>query len=122
MKRILLVDDEEDLLETGRMFLVEVGYEVDTAKDGLEAMEKVYENKYNLVLLDITIPEMDGYQVLRMVKNEPSCKDIPVILVTARTLKADKFRGKETGADGYITKPYNPPELISVVKSFLKDE
>lgn len=122
MKRILLVEDEEDLLETGRMFLVEVGYEVDVAKDGLDAMEKIYENTYNLVLLDITIPEMDGYQVLRMVKNEPSYKDIPVILVTARTLQADKFRGKETGADGYITKPYNPPELISVVKSFLKDE
>lgn len=122
MKKVLFVDDEEDLLETGKMFLEEVGYEVDTAKDGLEAMEKVYENRYDLILLDITIPEMDGYQVLRMIKNEPSYKDVPVILVTAKTFKADKFRGMETGANDYITKPYSPADLISVVNSFLKDE
>lgn len=120
MKKVLLVDDEEDLLETQRMFLEEKGYEVDIAKDGIEAMERVYEKKYDIILLDITIPEMDGYQVLRMIKNEPLYKDVPVIMVTAKTLKADKFRGFETGADGYLTKPYSPEELISMVNSFIK--
>jgi len=119
MKRILLVEDEEDLAETGKIFLEEAGYEVDIAFDGLEAMEKVYNSRYDLVLLDITIPEMDGYQVLRMIKNDPIYKDIPVIMVTARTLKADRFRAKETKADGYITKPYSPNELISCIKSFM---
>ncbi|MEW6103491.1 MAG: response regulator [bacterium] len=119
MKSILLVDDEEDLVETGKMFLEDAGYEVDTAKDGLEAMEKVYEKKYGLILLDITIPEMDGYQVCRMLKNDPSYKDIPVVMLTAKTLKADKFRGMETGADEYLTKPYTPDELISAVRSFI---
>ncbi|MEW6679676.1 MAG: response regulator [bacterium] len=120
MKSILLVEDEEDLVETGKTFLIDAGYEVDTAYDGLEAMEKIYEKRYDLILLDITIPEMDGYQVLRMLKNDPSYKDTPVVLVTAKTLKADKFRGMETGADEYLTKPYNPSELLSMVKSFIE--
>ncbi len=119
MKSILLVEDEKDLVETGKMFLSDAGYEVDTAADGLEAMEKVYDKKYDLVLLDITIPEMDGYQVCRMIKNLSSYKDIPVVMLTARTLKADKFRGLETGADEYLTKPYSPNELISTVKAFV---
>lgn len=122
MNKILLVEDEEDLAETQKIFLEDVGYKVDIAKDGLEAMEKVYETKYNLVLLDVTIPEINGYQVLRMIKNEPLYKDIPVVMVTARTLKADKFRGIETGADEYLTKPYSPNELISIVRSFLEDK
>ncbi|MEW6481892.1 MAG: response regulator [bacterium] len=119
MKSILLVEDEEDLVETERIFLSEAGYEVDVAYDGLEAMEKVYEKRYDLILLDITIPEMNGYQVCRMLKNDPSYKDIPVVMLTAKTLKADKFRGKETGSDEYLTKPYTPDELLSAVKSFI---
>lgn len=120
MKKILLVDDEEDLVETEKVFLEELGYGVDIAKDGLEAMEKIYKTRYDLVLLDITIPEMDGYQVLRMIKNDSLYKDVPVVLVTAKTLKTDKFRAIETGADGYLTKPYSPQELISMVRSFIK--
>lgn len=119
--KILLVDDEEDLAETQKMFLEEAGYKVDIAKDGLEAMEKIYENQYDLILLDIAIPEINGYQVLRMIKNEPLYKDVPVVMVTAKTLKADKFRSIETGADEYLTKPYSPDELISIVRSFTNE-
>ncbi|HAW50680.1 TPA: two-component system response regulator [bacterium] len=119
MKKILLVEDEEDLVETGSFFLQSAGYDVCVARDGLSAMEAIYDKKPDLIVLDIALPEMDGYQVCRMVKNSPLYKDIPIIMLTAKTLKADKFRGIETGADKYITKPYSPEELLSTVSELL---
>lgn len=119
-KKILFVDDERDLAETGQILLSEEGYNVELAFDGLSAVEKVYEERPDLVVLDITLPEMDGYQVCRVLKNDPQYSDIPIIMLTARTQRSDEFRGKETGADEYMTKPYSPMELIESVKKILE--
>jgi DNA-binding response OmpR family regulator len=119
-KKILLVEDEEDIADTTRITLEAEGYEVDVAKDGLEAVEKTYQAKPDLILLDIILPEMNGYQVCRVLKNDEKYKDIPIIMLTAKTPKSDKFRGIETGADDYLTKPYDPKVLIQKVAEFLK--
>ncbi|MDI6752632.1 MAG: response regulator [bacterium] len=118
-KKILLVDDEKDLAETGRIVLQEEGYSVELAYDGLSAVEKVYEERPDLVVLDISLPEMDGYQVCRVLKNDPQYSDIPIIMLTARAQRSDEFRGKETGANEYMTKPYSPEMLIESVKKIL---
>ena len=118
-KKILLVDDEIDLAETGKILLEEEGYDVYLAFDGLSAVEKVYEGRPDLVVLDISLPEMDGYQVCRVLKNDPQYADIPIIMLTARTQRSDEFRGKETGADEYMTKPYSPQLLIESVNRIL---
>jgi two-component system alkaline phosphatase synthesis response regulator PhoP len=118
-KKILLVDDERDLAETGKIVLEEEGYDVQLAFDGLSAVEKVYEERPDLVVLDISLPEMDGYQVCRVLKNDPQYADIPIIMLTARTQRSDEFRGKETGADEYMTKPYSPQILIESVNRIL---
>ncbi|MBU1599818.1 response regulator [bacterium] len=118
-KKILLVEDERDLADTGKIVLQEEGYSVELAFDGLSAVEKVYEEKPDLVILDISLPEMDGYQVCRVLKNDPQYSDIPIIMLTARTQRSDEFRGKETGADEYMTKPYSPEMLIESVKRIL---
>jgi two-component system alkaline phosphatase synthesis response regulator PhoP len=122
MAKILFVEDEEDIAETGKLLLSAKGYTVDVATDGLTAVEKVYEDRPDLVILDISIPEMDGYQVCRVIKGDPEYCNIPIIMLTARTLQSDRFRGKETGADEYITKPYDPKQLVETVEKFIKDE
>jgi DNA-binding response OmpR family regulator len=120
-KKILLVDDEESLVQLLSERLKFNGYEVITASDGQEGFEKAKKEKPDLILLDVMMPHMDGYQVCRLLKFDQRYKDIPIIMLTARTQEIDKKTGKETGADAYITKPFESQDLLKEIKKLLKE-
>jgi two-component system alkaline phosphatase synthesis response regulator PhoP/two-component system response regulator VicR len=96
------------------------GYEVVTAFDGKEALQKVEDERPDLVVLDVMMPYMDGFEVLQNLRRNPSTRDIPVIMLTAKAQDADVFKGWQSGVDCYLTKPFNPMELISFVKRIFK--
>lgn len=118
-KHILVVDDEPDLVEMLKLQLEAKGYKVTTASDGQEALEKVREIKPDLVLLDIMMPKMDGYQVCRMIKFDDELKHIAVVMLTARVQERDQKTGEEVGADAYLTKPFEYRDLLAKVAELL---
>ena len=97
------------------------GYEVVTAFDGAEGLEKARTENPDLVLLDITMPKMDGFEVLSALKEHEATSGTPVVILTARSKDADVFKGYESGADAYLTKPLHPNELTAVIKKMLYD-
>jgi len=115
-RKILACDDEAAILQLIRVNLEMAGYEVETARDGREALEKVRAERPELVILDIMMPYRDGFGVLQEIRRNPSTRDLPVILLTARSSDADTLRGWQEGADSYITKPFNPKELLTFVE------
>ncbi len=115
--RILVVDDEELIREVIKDYSLNEGYEVDEASNGEEAIECVSNNKYDVIIMDIMMPHMDGYQAVREIKK---IKDIPVIMLSARTEEYDKLQGFDIGIDDYITKPFSPKELIARIKAVTK--
>jgi two-component system, OmpR family, alkaline phosphatase synthesis response regulator PhoP len=115
-KKILAVDDEKYIVRLVEVNLQRAGYQVVTAYDGREALAKVESEKPDLVVLDVMMPFMDGFEVLRTLKADPKTKDIPVIMLTAKAQDADVFRGWQSGVDCYLTKPFNPMELLTFVK------
>lgn len=117
---ILIVDDEADLIEAIKMRLETEGYEVVTALDGAEGLMKAKGDKPALILLDVMMPKLNGYQVCRELKSDAKCKDIPVVMLTARAQQTDKFWGREVGADDYITKPFEFGALLDIIKKYLK--
>ena len=119
MKKILIVEDELSLAETLKMRFEGIGYKVDIAGDGQEAMKKVYANRPNLILLDIMLPKIDGYKVCRILKFDEKYRNIPVIMLTAKAQEEDKELGFSVGANAYITKPFDTKELIQKVKELL---
>jgi two-component system, cell cycle response regulator len=119
-QRILVVDDHPDNIEIIHARLVSRGFEVDTATNGQEALERVKQNPPHLILLDVMMPLMDGYEVSRRIKNDDELPYIPIILVTARDSTQDKVEGLDAGADDYLTKPVNFPELEARVRSMLR--
>ncbi|MDI6827416.1 MAG: response regulator [Armatimonadota bacterium] len=119
-RKILAVDDEKHIVRLVQVNLERQGYEVVTASDGKEALQKVEEEKPDLVILDVMMPYMDGFEVLQNLRRNPSTRDIPVIMLTAKAQDADVFRGWQSGVDCYLTKPFNPMELISFVKRIFK--
>ena len=118
-KRILLVDDEEDLRKMLKFRLEAVGYEVNEASDGQEALDKARSAWPDLIILDLMLPKIDGYKVCRMIKFDEKHKHKPVIMFTARAQEKDKLIGKEMGADAYITKPFEPEVLLGKIKELL---
>ncbi len=118
--RILVVDDHPDNVEIIDARLSSRGYQIETAANGQEALARVHANPPHLILCDVMMPVMDGYEVSRRVKNDESLPYIPIILVTARDSTADKVEGLEAGADDYLTKPINFPELEARVRSMLR--
>ena len=118
--KILLVDDIAINLELQKAYLQGSGYDVVLAMDGEEALQKVYEEKPDLVLLDIMMPKKNGYEVCRLLKNDPETRFIPVIMVTALKDIEDKIKGIEAGADDFISKPFNKTELMARVRSLLR--
>ncbi len=114
---ILVVDDDREIVESICIFLRAEGYEVLKAYDGLDALEILGENEVHLVLLDIMMPELDGIEALMTLRKT---KNIPVILISAKSEDNDKILGLTAGADDYITKPFNPSELVARVKSQLR--
>jgi two-component system alkaline phosphatase synthesis response regulator PhoP len=119
-KKILAVDDERHIVRLVQVNLERAGYEVVTAFDGKDALEKVASEQPDLVVLDVMMPYMDGFEVLQNLRKNPSTRELPVIMLTAKAQDADVFRGWQSGVDCYLTKPFNPMELISFVKRIFK--
>lgn len=114
---ILVTDDDKEIVDSISIFLTNDGYNVVKAYDGLDAMQKLAENEIHLILLDVMMPKMDGIKALLKIREK---RNIPVILVSAKSEDTDKIIGLNMGADDYITKPYNPLELLARVKSQLR--
>ncbi|MEE8485887.1 MAG: response regulator [Acidimicrobiia bacterium] len=119
-ERILVVDDDPDILQFVRMNLELDGFEVELAGGGREALEKAGASAPDLMLLDVMMPEIDGLTVLRRMRSDPSTANIPVIVLTARSLAEDRVKGLDLGADDYITKPFDLEELIARIRTVLR--
>jgi len=119
MSRILVVEDSPTVLYTVSRMLTEGGYQVMTAKDGEEAMSLAISERPSLVLLDVILPKLNGYQVCRRMKSTPTTAQIPVIMITSKTKENDRFWGLEQGADDYVTKPFSVDQLLDVVSRFV---
>jgi two-component system, OmpR family, phosphate regulon response regulator PhoB len=120
MSKILLVDDEPDITELIALHLQKEGYQLFKATHGLEVMSKALECSPDLILLDLMLPGLDGYGVLKLLRKEGRTHHIPVIMLTAKGLQSDKLAGLELGADDYITKPFSPRELVLRIQSLLR--
>jgi DNA-binding response OmpR family regulator len=119
-KKILVVDDEVDLVETIRFPLEAEGFNVLVAYNGEDALNQARTENPDLILLDIMLPKLDGYKVCRLLKFDERYRNIPIIMLTARVQEKDKIIGLETGANEYITKPFDMDELLEKVKAYLK--
>ncbi len=114
---ILIVDDEQRIIDLAKMYLEQEGYIVKSATDGAVAFKQIMENPPSLIVLDLMLPGMDGLEICRRVRAE---SDVPIIMVTARDDDIDKIVGLELGADDYLTKPFNPRELVARTKAILR--
>jgi len=119
-KKILVVDDEVDLIKTIQFSLELEGYKVLVSYNGEDALAQARKENPDLILLDIMLPKLDGYKVCRLLKFDEQYKHIPILMMTAKTQEKDKLMGKETGADEYITKPFDMEELMEKIKEYLK--
>lgn len=119
-KKILVIDDEENIVELIRMNLEGSGYEVITGYTGMEAITKTNSFLPDLILLDLMLPDIDGLQICQMLKKNQETKDIPVIMITAKSEESDKVEGLSIGADDYITKPFGIRELEARVNTVLR--
>ena len=119
-KRILAVDDETDIRAIIEAVLSSKGYEVDTAVDGEDALVKIGQGKYDLVILDIMMPKLDGYGVLKEIR-ERGLTELPVVMLTAKTTDADVWKGYEEGVTYYITKPFENVRLGNIVDYLIGD-
>jgi DNA-binding response OmpR family regulator len=116
---ILVVDDEEDVVEVVSHFLRQEGYNVETAFDGQEALEKV-DNSTHLMVLDVMMPRMDGYEVCKQIRSRVETETIPIIFLSAKTEEDDQIKGLMMGADDYLTKPVSPQVIVAHVKAVLR--
>ncbi|WNG61718.1 response regulator [Archangium gephyra] len=120
-KKILLVDDSSTVLLLHRMMLSHCGYELVTARDGQEALEKVSTERPDLIFLDVLMPRMDGFQTCRALRARSETKDVPIILVTTRGEPHYVRQGFESGCTDYITKPFDGEELLAKVRGHLEE-
>ncbi|HKL24983.1 MAG TPA: response regulator [Desulfuromonadales bacterium] len=118
-KKILIVEDEESLLKLESILLTSKGYDVEGVADGLAALEAIKQSQPDLVLLDIMLPEIDGFEVCRRIKEDPETRNIPVIMLTAKKSREDMARGEQVGADWYITKPFKSAMVIETIQRFI---
>lgn len=119
-KHILIVDDEADLVELVSYNLKKEGFIVDSASDGETALTKIRKDKYDLVILDLMLPGIQGMELCRILRNDPKTSAIPIIMLTAKGDEVDRILGLEMGADDYMTKPFSPRELVARVKTVLR--
>jgi two-component system alkaline phosphatase synthesis response regulator PhoP/two-component system response regulator VicR len=115
-KKVLVCDDERHIVRLIEVNLKREGFEVVTAFDGKEGLEKVESEKPDLLVLDVMMPYVDGFEVLKSLRRDPKTESLPIIMLTARAQDKDVFEGYSYGADMYLTKPFNPKELVSFVK------
>jgi DNA-binding response OmpR family regulator len=116
---ILVVDDDPKIVRVVEINLTQAGYQVRTAADGEEALAVVAKERPDLVLLDVMMPRLDGFETLKRLKADPASTDIPVVMLTARAQDEDVFEGYGAGAQWYLTKPFEPEELRQVVRHVL---
>src|SRR5512136_3099086 len=118
-EKILIVDDDLDTLRLVGLMLQHQGYRINAASSGIQAISFSQTDRPDLILLDIMMPEMDGYEVARKLRSDPNTSNIPIIMFTAKSQVDDKVAGYEAGADDYLTKPTQPRELFAHVKAVL---
>ncbi len=119
-ERILVVDDDREIVRLVRGYLAQAGYEVLVAYDGEEALHVLRQSHPDLLLLDLMLPDRDGWEITRLLRADETVADTPVIMLTARVEDGDKIVGLELGADDYITKPFNPREVVARVRALLR--
>ncbi len=120
MNKVLIVDDSQTLRHMLCDLLEENGMQVVAAINGLEAKDYIQASAPDLVITDLIMPEMNGYELCRWIKNEPSTQKIPVLICSTKSEEFDRYWGMKQGADAYITKPFHPPELLKTVRQLLK--
>jgi phosphate regulon transcriptional regulator PhoB len=118
--KILIVDDEPDIVDLISYNLKKDGFKVTTASDGEEALDKIRKNKFDLVVLDLMLPTIQGGELCRIMKNEPKTAGIPIIMLTAKGEEMDRVLGLESGADDYMTKPFSVRELVARIRAVLR--
>ena len=118
MKKILIVEDDLSIAELQKDYLEIYDFEVKICTDGVSGLNEIKENKYDLIILDVMLPKMDGFDILRIIHDT---KDVPVLMVSAKKEEIDKIKGLSLGADDYITKPFSPGELVARVKSHVQN-
>lgn len=118
-KKILIVDDERDIVETLKFILESEGFNCIVAYDGEDALNLAKTENPDLIVLDVMLPKINGYKVCRLLKFDAKYKHIPILMVTARTQEEDKIIGEETGANEYITKPFDIETITKLVKEYL---
>jgi two-component system alkaline phosphatase synthesis response regulator PhoP len=116
---ILAVDDDDLIRRLVQFNLQRAGYRVTPARDGLEALEQIEQERPDLVLLDVNMPRLDGIELLRRLRADPGTATLPVVMLTAKAQDEDILEGKRSGADYYLTKPFSPTELLAVVQEVL---
>jgi DNA-binding response OmpR family regulator len=117
--KVLVADDDEDILALISFRLERSGYRVQTADDGEKAFDLAVQDDFDLVIVDVMMPKLDGYELTRKLRQNPSTRSIPIILLTARVQEPDIARGFDAGADDYIKKPFSPQELRARVQAIL---
>lgn len=120
MKKMLVIDDESDIVELLTYNLKKEGFNVDFSFDGETALNKINSNEYDLIVLDLMLPGIQGLDLCKIIRNNPRTKNLPIIMLTAKSEDVDKIIGLEIGADDYITKPFNVRELIARIKAILR--
>lgn len=122
MSTVLIVDDSQTLRHMLSELLRDQGIEVMEATNGVEAQEKIQQRLPDLVITDLIMPQMNGYELCRWIKNEAKTKDLPVLVCTTKSEDFDRYWGMKQGADAYITKPFHPPELLQTVRRLLRGD
>jgi DNA-binding response OmpR family regulator len=119
-RKILIIEDEEDIRDLLEHYLKREGYDVHIAKDGETGLRKASQQRYDLVLLDLMLPQVDGLEICRNLRSRPQTSDLPIIMITAKAEESDRIVGLEMGADDYITKPFSPREVVARVKALFR--
>src|SRR5512143_648237 len=120
VRNVLVVDDEADIVELVSYNLKKEGFTVDSASDGEKALLKIRKKEYDLLILDLMLPGLQGMELCRILRNDARTAQVPIIMLTAKGEEVDKVLGLEMGADDYITKPFSPRELVARVKAVLR--
>lgn len=118
MQRILIVDDEQSIVTLLKYNIEKAGFETDAAFDGEEAIQKIEQNNYDLVILDVMLPKLDGMEIIKTLRQNKN--NVPVLMATALDTELDKILGLEFGADDYLTKPFSPKEVVARIKAILR--
>jgi two-component system cell cycle response regulator DivK len=118
-KRILVVEDQEDNRQILRDLLTNAGYEMIEAEDGQQALTQAAAHRPDLILMDIQLPLLDGYEATRRIKADPALKDIPIIVVTSYALSGDEDKAHAAGCDAYVAKPYSPRALLAKIREYV---